>query len=438
MYAKLFQLLLLLSWVTVVHATPEIQHWQTEQGTRVYFVETHELPMVDIQVVFDAGSGRDNSKPGLALLTNGLLSDGAAGMNADQISQNFENIGAVYASSASIDSASVSLRVMTDEEKLKAAITNLSQVMAKPDFPVAAFERERKRTLVGIQQKQQSPGELANDAFFTAVYGDHPYAQPQEGTEISLQAITVKDIKAFHHQYYVTSNAVIALVGDLKRPQAEELVKQLLVGLETGTPATPLPEVQPLASENSVRIEHPSPQTHVLVGQPGIMRTDPDLFPVYVGNEVLGGGSMVSRLFEEIREKRGLSYSVYSYFIPMRQAGPFVAGLQTRTDQADTALQLLLAELRKFIEQGPTPAELKAAKKNLTGGFPLRIDSNSDIINYLSMIGFYNLPLDYLDTYNQKIMNVTAEQIRDAFQRKLSPDKLVTVMVGPAPEAKTE
>ena len=148
---------------------------------------------------------------------------------------------------------------------------------------------------------------------------------------------------------------------------------------------------------------------------------------------------MVSRLFEQIREKRGLSYSAYSYFIPRKQAGPFMAGLQTRNDQVDEALQVLLRQLDAFVKNGPSEKELEAAKKNLTGGFPLRIDSNSDIMGYLSMIGFYGLPLDYLQTYNDKIMAVTPEQIKEAFQRHLSTDKFVTVMVGPeaADEAKT-
>jgi zinc protease len=171
------------------------------------------------------------------------------------------------------------------------------------------------------------------------------------------------------------------------------------------------------------------------VGQPGIKRADPDLFPLYVGNHVLGGGGMVSRLFEEIREKRGLSYSTYSYFMPMKQQGPFVAGLQTRTDQAEDALALLFEQLSAFVETGPTEAELEAAKQNLTGGFALRIDSNSDILGYLAMIGFHELPLDYLDSYNEKIMSVTTEQIKDAFRRKLSTDKMATVMAGPKPES---
>jgi zinc protease len=420
--------------VAAAHATPDIQHWQTEKGTGVFFVEAHELPMVDIQVLFDAGSGRDGGKPGLAVLTNSLLAEGADGLDADEISQNFENLGAVFGSSASADAATVSLRVLSDADKLEAALANLKRVITRPDFPADAFERNRNLTLTAIRQKQQSPSALAKDAFYAAIYGDHPYARPEEGTEASLQQITLKDVADFHRQYYVAGNAIIAIVGDLTRDGAEQLAIKLTGELPAGKKAEPLPEVKSLDSPGTVRVDHPSTQTHVLVGQPGIRRADPDLFPLYVGNHVLGGGGMVSRLFEEIREKRGLSYSTYSYFLPMKQRGPFVAGLQTRTDQAEDALKLLFEQLRAYVETGPTEAELESAKQNLTGGFALRIDSNSDILNYLAMIGFHGLPLDYLDTYNEKIMNVTAEQVRDAFRRKLSPDSMVSVLVGPKPE----
>jgi zinc protease len=188
-----------------------------------------------------------------------------------------------------------------------------------------------------------------------------------------------------------------------------------------------------LTEAERVFIEHPSQQMHILMGQPGIRRGDEDYFPLYVGNHVLGGGGMISRLFAEIREKRGLSYSAYSYFSPMKQPGPFVAGLQTRADQAEEAIAVLKDNLRRFIAEGPTAEELEASKKNITGGFPLRIDSNNEILAYLAAIGIYDLPLDYLDTFNDRVEAVTIEQIRDAFARRVSPDTIVTVMVGPAP-----
>ena len=430
MYARTLTLLLLACIAFPLAARPDIQHWQTDKGSGVYFVETHELPMVDIQVIFDAGSGRDGEKPGLSMLTNSLLSEGAAGLSANEISSNFENLGAKYGSSTGYDSSSVNLRVITDGDKLDQTLINFKRVISQPDFPETAFERERSRTLTGIRQKQQSPGDVAKDAFYKAVYRDHSYAVPTEGTEQSLAGITTQDIAGFHKKYYVAANAVVAIVGDVSRARAEKLVNDLLADLPQGEKAVPMPEVKPLEKGETVQIDHPSTQTHVLVGQPGIKRDDPDLFPLYVGNHILGGGGMVSRLFEEIREKRGLAYGVYSYFFPMKQAGPFVAGLQTKNDQANDALKLLLEQIDLYIKKGPTKKELENAKKNITGGFPLRIDSNSDILGYLGVIAFYNLPLDYLDTYNDKVMSVTVDQIKDAFRRKLSPDKMVKIMVG--------
>jgi zinc protease len=168
----------------------------------------------------------------------------------------------------------------------------------------------------------------------------------------------------------------------------------------------------------------------VLIGQPGIARSDPDYFPLLVGNHILGGGGMTARLYEQVREKRGLSYSVYSFFVPYQQAGPFQIGLQTRRVQAQEAVTGGSTGARGFRRKGPTAAELEAAKQNLVGGFALRVDSNQKIINYLAVIGFYRLPLDYLDAFTGRIEAVTLDQIRDAFARHIDPNKLATAVVG--------
>lgn len=422
--------ILLLCFMRAATATPDIQHWETDKGVRVYFVEAHEIPMVTARILFDAGSSRDGDKPGMAMLTSSLLDEGAGGLSADQISRSFDDLGANFGSGAGRDMGFVSLQALSDPAMLGKVVENLQRIISKPDFPDAALERQRSRTLTGIQQKQQSPDAVANDAFFAAIYGNHPYAHAPEGTEASIKALTRKDVVDFYHRYYTARNAVVALVGDLNRDRAEQLVTALFADLPEGERAPPLPEVPALKEAQTIKIEHPSTQTHILVGQPGIRRDDPDLFPLYVGNNVLGGGSMTSRLFEEIREKRGLAYSTYSYFMPMHQAGPFVAGVQTRNGQAEESLHLLNEQLREFIAKGPTPAELKATQKNLTGGFPLRIDSNKDILEYLAMIGFYGLPLDYLDKYTQRVAAVTAQQVQEAFRKKLTPDRMVTVLVG--------
>lgn len=426
-----FFILLFCLFSSLVYATPDIQTWETNKGAKVFLVESHELPMVDIKLIFDAGSSRDESHPGLAVLTNDLLSEGAAGKSVDDISNVFESLGAIYGSDAGYDSASIGLRSLSDGSKLEPALENLIDVLTKPDFPEAAFQREKNRMMIGLRSKKQSPAALARDAFYEALYDKHPYARPSEGTEESLSAITVDDLRDFHKQNYLANNVIVAMVGDVSRDQAEKIAEQLTQQLAVGEKQKAIPEVSDLKKAETIYIEHPSGQMHVLMGQPGVKRGDADYFPLYVGNHVLGGGGMVSRLFKEIREKRGLSYSAYSYFNPMREAGPFLSGLQTRADQTEEAIAVLKDNLKRFIEQGPTEEELVASKKNITGGFPLRLDSNGKILGYLSVIGFYGLPLDYLETFNAKIEAVTVDQIKDAFRKHLNPDKFVTVKVGP-------
>jgi zinc protease len=414
----------------VAGAMPAIQHWTTDNGARVFFVPAPELPMVDVRVVFAAGSARDAALPGLAGLTNGLLDKGAAGLSADAIADRLEGLGAQLGSGSLRDMAWVSLRSLSDSAHFEPAVELMAGVLGKPDFNQRDIDRERERTLVALRHSEQQPDDIAEYHYYAAIYGRHPYASRPIGTEASLKRMTRGDIKDFHARYYVATNATIAIVGDIDRPGAERLARRLSAALPAGEPAAPLPAVAPLVKASEERIFHPSTQTHVLMGAPGIDRNDPDFFPLYVGNHILGGSGLVSQLYEEVREKRGLSYSVYSAFTPMQKKGPFSLGLQTRNDQLEEALKVLRDTLQRFHDQGPTEAELDAARKNITGGFALRIDSNSKIIEYLAVIGFYGLPLDYLETFNDKVMAVTREQIRDAFQRRVHPDVMATVIVG--------
>lgn len=419
----------LLLGMPLAQATPDIEHWQTSRGIDVYFVQADELPMVDVQLVFDAGSARDGDQPGLANLTLSLLDDGAAGMSGDEISTAFESVGARFGVSLDQDTARLTLRSLTEPKPLATALDMLRKVMSQPDFPERDVARERQRTLTGIQARWQSPGAVAADAFFKALYGEHPYGHPKAGTEASVEALTRADLVGFYQRHYHSANVMIAIVGALPRSEAEQLAEDITADLPAGEPLPALPAVEPTDAQQ-VTISFPSAQTHILLGTPLLQRDDPDYFPLYVGNHVLGGGGMVSRLFETIREDRGLSYSVYSYMMPLQQPGPFVAGLQTSTEQAEAALGLLREQIELFIANGPNEAELQSSIQNITGGFPLRIDSNSSIIGYLAMLGFYDLPLDYLDTFNARVEAVTAEQIVAAFQRRLSLDDFATVLVG--------
>jgi zinc protease len=220
------------------------------------------------------------------------------------------------------------------------------------------------------------------------------------------------------------------MIGDLTREQAQTIAEKIASGLPKGADIAPTSKVDLPIHAIEQRIAHPASQSHILLGYPGIKRGDPDLFPLYLGNYILGGGGFVSRLTEEVREKRGLVYSVYSYFMPMAELGPFQIGLQTKKEQAEAALQLVRETVNQFIEGGVTEAELKAAKSNIIGGFPMRIDSNSKILDYLAVIGFYKLPLNYLDEYNGNVAKVTVAQIKEAFSRRINPENFVTIIVG--------
>jgi len=426
-------LLCMVPWQSL-WAGPDIQAWQTTNGARVLFVPAPELPILDVRVVFDAGSARDADHPGLAVLTNSLLPEGAGAWNADQVAERLEDVGAELSVDALRDMATVSLRSLTEPQALQIGLQTLAAVMAEPRFAPDDLERQRQAMQVSLRKSEQSPGSVAQKAFYRNVFGDHPYASDSGGTEESLRAIAREDVVAFHDRYYVARNAVIAMVGALSREEAEQIAERLMQGLPPGAPAAVLPDVPPLPESREERRSFPSTQSHIYVGQPGMRRQDPDYFPLYVGNHILGGSGLVSLLMGEVREKRGLSYSVYSYFLPMHQQGPFLMGAQTKNASSEQALQVMRDTLEEFIEQGPSAEGLVAAKRNITGGFPLRISSNQKILDYIAMIGFYGLPLDYLDTFNEKVNAVTAEQIRTAFQRRVDAERLVTVVVGGRPQ----
>jgi len=421
---------LLLAFSAAGLAGPEIQSWQTPNGARVLFVEAPELPMVDIRLVFDAGSARDGDKPGVSAFANSLLTQGAGPWDAQQIAERLERVGSQISTDSLRDMAWVSVRTLTQPDALDTTLETLTKIVAEPRFGKEDLERQRQAILASLLQDEQSPSSVGSKRLYQLVFGNHPYAGDPEGTRASIEAITRDDILAVHQRYYVAKNAIVAIVGAVDRSQAESIAKRLTSALPAGEPAPALPPVASLERAVVERIAFPSTQSHLYLGQPGMRRGDPDYFPLYVGNHILGGSGLVSLLSEEVREKRGLSYSVYSYFLPMRQPGIFQLGLQTKNDQAAEALQVMQDTLKRFVDEGPTDEELNAAKQNITGGFPLRIASNGKIVEYLAVIGFYGLPLDYLDRFNDRVQAVTREQIRDAFKRRIDPQRLITVQVG--------
>jgi zinc protease len=421
----------ILFFSAVAEAGVKIQHWQTSTGAEVYFVENHDLPIIDLSVNFAAGGAHDTSeKSGIAGITRYMMTLGAAGMSDEVIANKMADVGAILGGNFDADRASFSLRTLSSERELTQALEVFAKVLQKPDFPEAVLIREKARIISGLQESATQPESISNKAFMKALYVRHPYSSDESGEVDTVAKINRDDLLNFYNKFYSAKGAVIAMIGDLTREQANIMVESITSGMPQASELVSIPAVTYPTKPVEVRIPHPASQSHILLGYPGIKRGDPDLFPLYVGNYILGGGGFVSRLTEEVREKRGLAYSVYSYFMPMGELGPFQIGLQTKKDQADDALKLVNETLDKFIKNGVTNAELKAAKANIIGGFPMRIDSNGKILEYLSVMGFYKLPLNYLDEYNKKVESVTAEQIKDAFNRRLKHENFVTIIVG--------
>jgi zinc protease len=290
------------------------------------------------------------------------------------------------------------------------------------------------RLIGSLKDADTKPDTIVSRTFYRLVYREHPYALRSSGEVESVEGITREDLLAFHQRHYTASDAVVALIGDVTRAEAEAIAEELTGGLpKAEARGTELPPVKPLAQPATQSVPHHAAQAHILIGAPGISRQDPDYIPLFVGNYVLGGGGFTSRIYEEIRQKRGLAYSASSYFYPLQREGPFVITLQTQRDQAAQALEVARKTLAQFVKEGPTADELDAAKRNIVGGFPLRIDSNRKIHEYLAMIGFYRLPLTYLEDFVQQVERVTADEIRDALRRRIDPTRMVTVVVAGEP-----
>ncbi len=420
-----------------------VQHWTQPSGARVYLVESPAIAMVDVKIDFDAGSRRDPpGKAGLAGVTAGMLDKGVRGksgepaMDENALSEAWADLGAQFGAGASSDRMGFSLRSLTEPGLLDKAVALAARQIAEPSFPEAIWQRERQRMQAGLKESYTRPASVIGRAYAQAVYGSHPYGY--QVTEASLARISLADMRAAHAAGVVACRARISMVGAVTRAQADAIATRLLARLPqvpcaSLAPAPAVPEVAPLAEAQEKRIPFDSAQAHVLIGQPGFKRADPDYFALTVGNYILGGGGFVSRLSSEVREKRGLTYGVSSYFSPGLHAGSFTVGLQTRPDQAAQAVQIVRQVVADFVSNGPTEAELKAAKDNLIGGFALGIDSNRKLLDNLAGIAWNNLPLDYLDTWTQQIDKVTVADIKAAFARKLQPDKMITVILGAAP-----
>lgn len=414
----------------VLATTFDSKHWQTSNGTTVVYYKAMEVPMLEISIAFAAGSAYDGNYFGLSSLTTNLINQGNAGLDATEIAERLADTGAQFNAASNRDMALLNLKTLSEPQSLQPALDVFEKIIAHADFPEDAFNREKKQQLLSIAQIDESPSDLANQFFYAKLYNNHPYAHPVEGSKEQVVAIQRKQINEFYQTYFVSSNAVLVIVGAVDEEKAHQIAEQLTAKLPKGKPAPSIPKAVQLTKSETVEIDYPASQTVLRLGQLGINHHNPDYFSLTLGNYILGGGALVSRLSEEVREKRGLTYGVTSQFIPMPGDGPFLISLSTRNQQAATALKITEDTLTRFIKEGPEDHEITAAKQYLIGSFPLSLASNGSIANMLLRIAFYHLPDDYLDQYTTKINQVTRAQIKEAFQRQINPEKMLLISVG--------
>ncbi|MBT8580705.1 insulinase family protein [Polynucleobacter paneuropaeus] len=424
--------------LTSVQAALPIQQLDSYKGAKAYLVQTQSLPMLDIEISIDAGTRYDPaSKAGLAIMTAELLDNGirSAGRNLTeaQIADEIADLGADISVGVTGERALIRIRCLSRPDIRDRAIQLARLILSSPTYDSVIVNREKQRISAGLLEAETKPDFVLDRRFRKAVYGDYPLGNAV--TVKSIAGLSASDLKQFHQQFYRSDRVIVSMVGDVNKSEAQEIMQTLVKDLpQTGSSIPPLPELarSPVQNlpEREITIPFDSQQAHIAMGMTAIARNNPDYFPLIVGNYALGGGGFVSRLMNEVREKRGLAYSVFSYFAPGQETGIFQAGLQTKNDQATMALDVMTETISQFIAKGPTQSELDAAKANLINGFPLRIDNNRKLLDNVSSIAWNGLPLNTLDTWTEQVNAVTREQVEIAFQKYLAMDRMKIVVLG--------
>lgn len=439
--------LLLLVYLPAINATEieqgklgtlKFYRWQTTSGANVLFAPSKQLPMLDIRLIFNAGSARDYpQKQGVSRLTNALIFDGSQNISATKLAQTFEHLGVQYGSSSYRDMAVLTFRTLSEEKIRKQTLQTISKLLNKPLFETSGVKREINNLRVALKLEKEKPSTIARLELFDQLYqtktGKHPYAKRTNGNENSLKNIQSGDLHQFFKQFYNRCNLTLALVGDLSLDDAKKLAEDLSDALPTGNAAKPFEQVLQKTASKTVHIPFNSQQSSILLGQTLIKRGDPDYPALYLANHILGGSGFSSRLVKTLRVKHGLTYGVSSYFSPMQAEGPFMIGMNTKQQSTEQAIKLLHQTLKEFIQQGPTDEEIKLARQNISGSFPLSISSNRSISEQLAVIGFYQLPLSYLEDFLQQIKSLDKAHIKKIFAQRIKPEQMLTIIVGNQP-----
>lgn len=406
-----------------------IERIVTPKGIEIWLVRATNFPMLSLQFSFLGGASQDPAeKPGIANLAAGLLDEGAGEYDARAFREQIEENAIEISFAANRDSIGGSLKTLTDNRDKAFELLRLA--LTQPRFDAAEIERVRAAVLANLRRASTNPGEIAKNTWYARAFPGHPYGRPVSGTLESVPNITADDMRGFIRKNLARENLKVAAVGAIDADTLAKLVDGTFGALPEKAELSPVPDVAPQGLGERQTVALAVPQTVILYGGAGLKRSDPDFVPAYVLNHILGGGSFESRLFEEVRVKRGLSYSVYSSLVALKHAGLFMGGVQTRSDRAFESLDIIDSEIARLAKDGPTADEIDKAKKYLIGSYPLRFDTSAKIAANLLDIQFDELGLDYIDKRNAEIEAVTAADVRRAANRFLSGARMLTVLVG--------
>lgn len=416
---------------------PEIKKEILDNGLKVIVIEHHELPVVAFRLVLKSGSAYDPAgKAGLANLTAGLLRKGTKTKDATQISEAIDFVGGSLDAGADWDATFATCRVLN--KYFDTGLDLLTDIILNPTFKEDEIERLRRQTLAGIMQQKDDPGSVAEENFRKFVFGEHPYGQPREGTEESVSGITREDIVNFHKTYYVPNNAILAVVGDVKTADVLKKVKSKFGSWEKREFATPN-FVQPpqIKGHQILLVDKPDlTQSYVKIGHFGIDRKSPDYFPVRVMNYILGGGGFASRLMDEVRAKRGLTYDIGCNFDSYKLKGAFEVSTYTRIDSTLGAIQAVLDQIKRIRTEKVSQKELSETQSFYDGYFPLQFETPEQIATQILNVEIYDLGEDYIKNFRKNISAVTADDILRVAQKYLDPDNIKLVVVSKAEEVK--
>jgi len=416
---------------------PPIQKTTLDNGLKLIVIEHHELPVVAFRLVFKTGSAFDPSgKAGLADLTAGLLRKGTKSRTATQIAEEIDLVGGSLGAGSGRDATYATCQVL--KKHFDVGLDLLSDIIFNPIFADDEIERLRKQTLAAIKQQKDDPGAVADEKFGEFLFGDHPYGRSSEGTEESVAGLTRDDIVNFHQKYYVPNNAILALVGDV---EPEEAIKKVKAKVSRWKPAQIVAptyaEPPAIQGQQILLVDKPDlTQTYIRIGHLGIERDNPDYFALKVMNYILGGGGFSSRLMDEVRSKRGLTYGIGCKFDYNKLKGAYEVSTFTQNDSTAAAIRAIIEQIEKIRAEGVTDKELKDTKSFYTGYFPLQFETPSQIASQILDVELYDLGEDYIQDYRKNINAVTKADVQRVAQKYLDPKNLKLVVVSKAEDVK--